>query len=566
MRDMSAIKFHLLVIIFAVVTLGLLFPTDADAGKRHYTIKGAVQDQFGKPISGVKVQACGNTTNSRTAFWKCWPDATAFTDEKGNYTITTTKSKKKRRIRVRAKLENGRIAVREYLLDTAANWNPIAETKDKVSSSEIIFPPSMYGASSSPTCHTDACRNGLTKGNNITRSDIFYNMNKAYDIVKGFGSPLWFKPDKKIVIFYPVPGNRASWTTITNTINLVKGTSLFGTWLHELGHIWFYQHDHGWWKCNLGGTEDVCPAAAFNEGFAEYFQNELLRKMGYDSLDTIGYLLDMGARQNDMPLEKLERYRYGVHYVLHVMTRPALYENNGFEPYECEDPQISFVDVLSVFSPNPDAGWPNALEVGKDKYGLWRFMDRASDILPQFTARYKNLIKAQFNPNIPHDEFMAMLLEGCNEQRAEKGLPPIEDLPSGSDVEPEPDPNQPSGGTPVDEVEGQDEEGGHPSDWTENEQPPEEQSTDDEEELANDHSMIIDEENLPDVDDVSYEDDTAAMVQNVVDQRSEEVDASGAAKGGAFCSLVINALPNANIFLVLIASMATLVVARLRKR
>ena len=153
--------------------------------------------------------------------------------------------------------------------------------------------------------------------------------------------------------------------------NSVTDASNSGTYLHEVGHIWAYQHDQGptglIWALLTGGTHGQVKSqsVAFHEGFAAYFERAAKEMLFGTSrpLPTKRSVLT-----GNYSMENVEDLFYrdqGVTYFLRLLTTPeparldletGLTDETSAELDKCRDPSLDFEDVLAVFFANDEQG------------------------------------------------------------------------------------------------------------------------------------------------------------------------------------------------------------------
>ena len=243
----------------------------------------------------------------------------------------------------------------------------------------------------------------------------------------------WFAFKKRVTIVYPARTIGDSYANGLNRTVYLKSTGNLGgkndqwdipTIIHEMMHIWNYDHNHGmsnWlaavlWDFTTHNFQER-QAIAFHEGFAEYAKHELLHEIwGFDKVKPLSRkgLFDYKIVRKELvakplePLSVLERNEKGVRNALQLLSTPNIYkwvfgtldkplstgnlaQSISITKRGCpESPKITFWDVLSVFKPNADAGWPTAWEA-RQSSGIFSFYDRASDILPEFSQETKDL-------------------------------------------------------------------------------------------------------------------------------------------------------------------------------
>jgi len=214
------------------------------------------------------------------------------------------------------------------------------------------------------------------------------------------------------------------------------------TLLHELMHIWAYQHCTGemsiaWQLIKHGSTHEGLQAesfTAFHEGFAEWCSNRVYSALFVSEKEPskiYGELSDTGEPFNRKTLLdkgvltvlEAERSEYAwislfnmlcqwdlFRYTLNSNVAGDIHSNNDYVPKNtehCSSPKAFFEDVLKVFKAAPDKGFPKILD--KKEMNMDSFLKRFCAIVPGFSAadvgKYKILIATEPNLPQPHDLF-----------------------------------------------------------------------------------------------------------------------------------------------------------------
>jgi hypothetical protein len=331
------------------------------------------------------------------------PWGTTATDQSGRFSFQLEKSRAARSIRVSVKLKNDNLTVRSPAADGVLDdWHTVFETPSKVDGPEI-------------SAGTRVFRKGapgeLGDADNVSRAAIWYMADEVQRFLRksearfghiGFEHPI-------SVVYPAVLTGAVTGSSYANGVNrtayIVKGQESANVVVHELMHLWNYQHNKGTsnWAaavCFDGDTHGFQEhaAIAFHEGFAEWAKNELMRSI-WGAPARLPLSRAGLARLDLNDLTTLERNDNGVTSALHLLTTENIF---GLElgaatdasfgnqarrvdraGLSCpEPPRVSFLDVLKVFLPSSHAEWPTAWEVGDRDYGLVRFYQRASDVLP----------------------------------------------------------------------------------------------------------------------------------------------------------------------------------------
>lgn len=351
---------------------------------------------------------------------------TTRTDDTGQFTLSVSKPNAPRRIRVRVRFRDDDLKVTAPA--PGSDWTDLFTSPTKVAPPRVDI----------GTC-TFKRTNDVHADDHYKRAATWYLCKTVINALVARDPAFAFKD--RVTIVYPakaINGSYANGLTRSVYINFVDSNNRepdFGdqwdvpTVLHEFMHIWNYDHNHGasnWlgavtWDAD-GSTHSFQekPVIAFHEGFAEYAKDELLHHIwGFDKpalrsrQGLNGFKRVAGDRMPGRvprPLDTIDMVECnedGVRQALHLLTTPDIYSRTfGTEdsvppsndartvsptPSFCpRPPDIDFWDVLAVFKPNADAGWPTAWEA-KQSSGLRRFYDRAADILPGFDQATKEL-------------------------------------------------------------------------------------------------------------------------------------------------------------------------------
>ena len=163
---------------------------------------------------------------------------------------------------------------------------------------------------------------------------------------------------------------------------------------HEFGHIWFFNHRRGTYaNCSLieeAHELGACPASAFIEGFADFFSCHLYmdQRLPIEPDAHTGCYVYTRDLESIETLEDAERYDKTIAATLLNFTEGFAFDEELNSVCSYDFPRFAFQDILTVFLPDEEAGWPGHLSTSQETDGLWNFLLRARDILPQFTDEY----------------------------------------------------------------------------------------------------------------------------------------------------------------------------------
>jgi len=378
-----------------------------------------LQEQLGKSwLAGVKVRVSGATPLlNGWGTWNAWPPVT--TDAYGRFAVRQAKGCGRRRIKLEIKFQDDDLEIRHRTSTnslTKVKWQELDRYAGEggliiVDDFEIGRPAGTPGVLAKEPAGA------------LAHADIWVLYKKIISLMKARGSVFEFK--KQVKIKYPHDGvapdeRESSYANPENGVIYITDKGSFenftaDTLVHELGHIWSYQHSADSYNISIpimgvkrpscltlgflrgvkfqthGLVADRC--VAFYEGFAEFFKDHVLFSMFKNSYQKCGnecpqkrpvpfsraYLgfgpWTGGAREPIINIELLQRHDMGWYSALHALTDTmrgrhvlgAPYSGSGtptrFAAYSrstgCSGgigPVVSFWDVLRSFSPG--SGYP----------------------------------------------------------------------------------------------------------------------------------------------------------------------------------------------------------------
>ncbi len=421
-----------------------------------------------QPLVGVQVRVMASRHLGVYASW-----GTTTTDRDGNFTVTKRRNNKLRYFKVQVKFKSPDLEIRNLKEDTPEEATAAAEDEW-----ERIGPGADVGAIPAPedtagigplAQDTDFMRQtrgaprrqlrlsrkyeipwytvyasegrrrgpSVDTGTHTLRPGDYYSerelvvrhrqtiawyvSEKVRDALRARGSWLAFK--KKVRVMDPANTPSAYANGVNNTVYISERYWGVDTVVHEIMHLWNYQHNHGtsnWLQAICDGSthsEQERPAIAFHEGFAEYAMEDLLHNLwGFQKLRPYSRFVMAGIFATKMGSPAiLEGSDIGVTGALHLLTTSDIYSltfgpastspissgaTSAYFPIKrrvrraarCPDePNLDLWDVLTAFRASPNDGWDNDWEVGNKDYGVLRFFDRVSDIFPSFDQEAKDL-------------------------------------------------------------------------------------------------------------------------------------------------------------------------------
>ena len=378
--------------------------TDDLRGFCTWRVKGRVQveeeETQGTPklrdLDGIDVRGQASLLNNGgMVYW-----GKVRTDASGRFEYATTRTCARRRIETSVRFHGHALTVNE---PQAIDWIDVHEDGAKRSAGTIDLGNIRFSS--------DAPRATLRRVINRRLATTWYIVRTLMGALAKRSS--WLAFQDHIHVRYPAwtPSGQ-SWAeglTMTAYIQSGNGTDHWniGTILHEVMHLWNYQHNSGTtnWAAAVWGDQSThgfqeSPNVAFHEGFASFARDALIHELWGDEMPgppTRWWL----TQKNLSSLDVLERNDDGVRYGLYWLVASHFYNRvagigavnaQGIEAdlvavdRDCPaTPHIDIWDVLEVFRAHPSAGWAKDWEVGNTSFGLRRFYQRAADILPQFT-------------------------------------------------------------------------------------------------------------------------------------------------------------------------------------
>ncbi|MBV1860687.1 MAG: hypothetical protein KUG77_19895 [Nannocystaceae bacterium] len=207
---------------------------------------------------------------------------------------------------------------------------------------------------------------------------------------------------------------------------------------HELGHVWAYNHSSGE-VClteallvngnTHGLVADHC--VAFHEGFAEFFSNEILRKLYGGTKRLPRGRRFLSSSRSLSGLSQAQRHDEGWLSALHMLTTADIHRyevgtassgpTGDIRPAPtslglCNSPRVGFKKVLRAFNANPGAGFGN--KISRSETTISSFFTRVARINAGITEAQARDMRDFADPsrtNQPHGE---MCSEGAKATRS----------------------------------------------------------------------------------------------------------------------------------------------------
>jgi hypothetical protein len=351
-----------------------------------------------RPLAGVRVAIKGSLFDNGP--YGSFVDG--VTDARGHFRLHARKSDQPRKFVVHVELEDSTLSVREQnLAETLVVYESLRkEEGPNISVGTIVVQRER---------HTLATHQ---------KALAWYVVKSVIDFLEENGQG--FK--RKIRVRVPTSTiSGAPWARglASDNVYITPDTYNLVTLIHEVMHLWNYQHNNGvsnwlgavWGDADTAGFQEQ-PNIAFHEGFAEYAAWELMHLI-WGLEKGLPYSRNTLAVRGFTSLTMVERNWKTVMSCLRMLSaeNPAelsvgaagdamgVYAEPVAVPAACPTGQlVTFVDVLRVFSPAKAAGWNTEWEVGNSSFGARRFFRRASDILDGFSDTASQLMLDAIDP------------------------------------------------------------------------------------------------------------------------------------------------------------------------
>lgn len=420
-----------------------LAPSIAEAGC-DWTVKGklavehrldALKNAYGSSaLENVQVKV--SAKHKVAGVWGTWNDwPIVRTKADGSWSVTQDKNCADRRFKIEVKFDDDTVEVRHHTSTSSLTkvlWYTILdESSGDHDDGTVDFGTKTFRASGAHDLDDDEA---------WSHADIWVLYHLAAEKAASFGSAYAFTT--KIKVKYPHNSDIAPDSAESSYANpTTKVIYIFrandgspdhfnaSSFLHELGHIWAYNHTTGEicltetlvTTFNTHGTVgDSC--VAFHEGWAEYFSHEMDRAL-FGGTKELPYarpeLIDRGLSTTS----KVEHNDDGWTSVFHALSTPTLHRyefgtatsstpsdritataGTGFG---CSSPNISFKDVMSVF--NAGNGYD---KLARADTTITKFFERAAARLSNLSDDDSDSLVRLINPAStvqPRDEFCGEL-------------------------------------------------------------------------------------------------------------------------------------------------------------
>lgn len=382
-----------------------------------------------RPLANAEVEISASNFGSFGSWGK------VRTDSDGSFSMRKEKDHSKRKFKITVRFADDELEVNSGLLASAGDFlSPSIKIFEHAN--EVEGPTINIGTK------TFAAGGGSELGDleNRRRAITWYVGKKLISTLRSKDSYFNFKDKIKVVY----PANNVGGACYANGLTrsaYIHSTGSSDQWnvqtvLHEVMHLWNYDHNHGTtnWL-----TAVTCPPdldthsqserinVAFHEGFAEFASWQLMWEMwGNESgatrddsamrLPYTRYALTHDYRLDNV--DEVEQSDNGVHRALNLLVMTDLYDHKfgtndkrldsdpnpklvRTEEHDCphRTNYATIWDVLKVFQANSGAGYSQEWEVGRRDYGVRRFIERAGDILPNLDEITTDLMLGLIDPN-----------------------------------------------------------------------------------------------------------------------------------------------------------------------
>jgi hypothetical protein len=445
----------------------------------NWTVKGRLQARtqfpelaakFGDtvPLEGVRVKVSAKEFGLDPTGWNEWGED--VTDANGNFEIRNEKDKSKRLFRVRVMFKDDTLkiypdnnGVLSKLFDCTTDLIPGGPVQKVVNDLKEDLLEAALGAVSRLTFDVDWItvhedhgadqkkspgvvdlgdlvfqQGGAEElGGPIQRrhADLWFLARKMMGWLADFGPGLGFIEKKPIAIKYPHKssfigdGVEASYSDPFNdTTFLIQNTQTddfdLQTAMHELMHLWAYQHSSGetglaWQLIIHGSTHNGRQSktwTAFHEAFAEFAKNELYRQhfgkgatiYGGIAAERRPYTRSELKSLGVSNLSEVDNFEDGWMSVFNLLVCGKVCEldMNGTDTFAsptltasplCRQAQLSFADILRVFQPQGTGEYHT--EISLSQMTLLDFLNRLSASMPEeFSSDRRDAYLAILNP------------------------------------------------------------------------------------------------------------------------------------------------------------------------
>jgi len=417
------------------------------AGECKYQVSGTIQvktilKELKKqtlPIIGAKVKIFKSQLHK--GIYVPWGEGKTKSD--GSFSIPLTLKGKKcetgRFIKVKLKFQNDLLELRHKHAGFSPFFkvkaNTIYRSSEKVTTSELDLGKMIFKKNANYS---------LGVGDFRKHAELWTIYSKVFDYLKSFGEEFGFQkrvavkyPHNSLISDYGPDGKRLERSyanELNQTIYIIKNSRTddftLRTLVHELMHIWAYQHIKGpsglvgYWLQNLTTHTPFAPAhIAFHEGFAEFAAQRILQEVfekkaskpyNRSFLTTLlaGKKLKFSEGKDSgwtslllsMTLENIQNYTYfgpGDVYGEDLDKKKIIKRDLSQSEYLCERTFITLKDILSTFLPLSQGGE----NVKRAKLNFGDFLNRLVKRVPELTSKEARKYIELVNPRSYKEPF-----------------------------------------------------------------------------------------------------------------------------------------------------------------
>lgn len=407
----------------------LLVPFAAEAKKSNWTVKGTIKvkhqlneliDTYGSesPLKGVEVKIAARTKAlGKWLTYASW--GTVRTDANGKFSISKEKSKGDRQFKIEVKFQDADLEIRHKKSTsslTKVKWYEIIRDAER-SAGTIDFGNRVFKSGGAHDLgHFEARQH----------ADAWTLCRAAIEHLQGMGKDFEYTTQLKVKIGHnsavvndSVEASYANPTT--KVVYIYEKHFNASTILHEIAHIWAYNHSSGEICLTLGLLQtgdthglvnDHC--VAFHEGFAEYFKDEMMEAL-FGVTTQLPYSREgLSYSYKLTNLSLVQRHDEGWRSVFHTLSKDDVHKYNFHEAYVsggydkyvtlntvsrlgCASPIIGFQKVLKVFNDHPDKGYSKKLS--KSDTTITAFLNRADAVLIKMTPEHCEMFANLVDPS-----------------------------------------------------------------------------------------------------------------------------------------------------------------------
>ncbi len=367
--------------------------------------------------------------------WNSWGNIK--TNSKGEFSISKQKGTDRRQFKIELFYDNSKLRLKEGgTWSTNNSGFPIEINAFDFTDKDYFLVYSDKDKGKERKAGTHEINIKVKSGRKQRLGDIWVLYSKILKLFDGYGSSYKFK--KKIVAKYPMNIGGVSYANPVNNhiyiANKWDSTSKFkgstNTLIHELMHIWSYQHSKGedamtWQAAKHGSTHqdrENTTFVPFQEAFAEWSSYRVLRAITdkklkkFDDNNSFNYphrplsrkYIGEHFSRSERKLANMDYSERGWHSLFNLLTTTDYQlENmdfNGSGKYAELTKNIvtsegakTYLKVLKVFLAHPKANVSKALS--KNEMNFYAFLKRAEKILDDVDDDRVSLIKTCLNPN-----------------------------------------------------------------------------------------------------------------------------------------------------------------------